>query len=260
MTLNRIHPDRAGPLDPAEAISGLGWNALAPDDRPYLALNMVATADGKAAVEGRTRAISSETDRAIFHNLRTQADAVMVGAGTVGTEGYGPIVKNDELRAKREREGMAPDPLAVIVSGSLNVRADVPLLQDPGSRVVILTRSEAELEGVAAQVEYLRSASDPFDPRPLLGVLRSEQGVRSILCEGGPTLNESLLLHGLVDELFLTVTPVLAGGAAALTIVAGTPLPELVSLDLLWALEEDGELYLRYKVGARTAAPVPPPA
>jgi riboflavin biosynthesis pyrimidine reductase len=72
--------------------------------------------------------------------------------------------------------------------------------------------------------------------------------VRSVLCEGGPTLNASLLPYGLVDELFLTISPTLAGGADALTIVAGAPLPELVELELLWALEDGGELYLRYRV------------
>jgi riboflavin-specific deaminase-like protein len=253
--LQRIHPDRAV-VDPAGAISGFGWGDRAPADRPYLALNMVATADGKASFEGRTMGISSETDREIFHNLRTQADAVMVGASTVRSERYGPIVKTDELRAKRERDGVATDPLAIIVSGSLTVPADVPLLQDPESRVVILTQSHGELDDVKADVDYLRSEGGPFDLRPLLERLRTEYGVRSILCEGGPTLNESLLLYGLVDELFLTVAPVITGGADALTIVAGQPLPELVPVELIWVLEDGGELYLRYGIGARTAAPV----
>jgi 5-amino-6-(5-phosphoribosylamino)uracil reductase len=247
MALHRIYPDPTA-LDAAEAIAGLDWADLAPPERPYMVLNMVSTADGKAAVEGRTRAISSETDRAIFHNLRTQADAVMAGAGTVRIEGYGPVVKNDELRAKREREGLNPDALAVIVSGGLNLPVDVPLLQDPDSRVVILTHSGDELSGVRANVSYLRSDGGPFDLRPLMERLRSEHGVRSVLCEGGPTLNASLLPYGLVDELFLTISPSLAGGADALTIVAGAPLPELIGLELVWALEDEGELYLRYRL------------
>ena len=220
---------------------------------------MVSTADGKATVEGRTRAISSDTDRAVFHNLRTQVDAVMAGAGTVNTERYGRVVKTDELRAKREREGLKPDALAVIVSGGLSLSPEVPLLQDPESRVVIMTQSRGELTGVKAEVEYLRLEGGPFDLRPLLERLRLEYDVASILCEGGPTLNESLLLYGLVDELFLTVAPVIAGGADALTIVAGQPLPEVAPLELVWVMEDDGELFLRYKIGARTAAPVSSP-
>src|SRR5919204_1794736 len=179
MGLHRIHPEPTA-LDPADAISGLRWADLAPPDRPYLALNMVATADGKAAVEGRTRGISSETDRAIFHNLRTQVDAVMAGAGTVNTERYGRVVKTDELRAKREREGLKPDALAVIVSGGLSLSPEVPLLQDPESRVVIMTQSRGELTGVKAEVEYLRLEGGPFDLRPLLERLRLEYDVASI--------------------------------------------------------------------------------
>lgn len=248
MALHRTRPEPA-PVEPAEVISGLGWADRAPVDRPYLALNMVATADGKAAVEGRTRAISSETDRAIFHHLRTQADAVMVGSRTVATERYGPITKTAELQARRRREGVAEDALAVIVSGGLHVPVDVPLLQDPESRVVILTQSDDELSGHRAHVEYLRSEPGPFDLRPLMERLRHDYGVRSVLCEGGPTLNASLLPYGLVDELFLTVTPVLAGGSDALTIVAGAPFPELLELELVWALQEGSELYLRYRIG-----------
>jgi riboflavin-specific deaminase-like protein len=247
MGLQKIHPERAT-LTPEEAISGLHWGELAPSDRPYLALNMVATADGKAAVEGRTRAISSATDRAIFHNLRTQADAVMVGASTVRSEGYGPMVKTDELRAKREREGVRPEPLAVVVSGRLSVPVEVPLLQDPGSHVVILTQSDGELTGHRARVDYLRGEPGPFDLAPLMARLREEYGVRSVLCEGGPTLNASLLPQGLVDELFLTVAPALSGGDDALTIVAGAPFAELIGLELVWVLADAGELYLRYRI------------
>ncbi len=250
MALHKLGPENAQIL-PEEAISGLGWADLAPPDRPYMALNMVSTADGKAAVQGRTVAISSKTDRAVFHNLRTQADAVMAGAGTVRSERYGPLLKTDELRAKRVREGLAPDPLAVIVSGRLDLPVDMPLLQDPSSRVVVLTHSHGELSGHRAQVEYLRADADPFDLRPLMRRLREDYGVRSILCEGGPTLNASLLPYGLVDELFLTISPMIAGGADALTIVAGVPLPELIELERLWAMEAGSELYLRYRIVQR---------
>ncbi|HEX6460628.1 MAG TPA: dihydrofolate reductase family protein [Thermoleophilaceae bacterium] len=250
MELHRLLPQNEH-IAPEEAIANFGWSDHAPADRPYLALNMISTADGKAAVQGRTAAMSSKTDRAVFHNLRTQADAVMAGAGTVRSERYAPLVKTEELREKRVREGLAPDPLAVIVSGRLHVPVDVPLLQDPGSRVVILTHSRGELSGHRAQVEYLRSEPGPFDLRPLMRRLRADYGVRSILCEGGPTLNASLLPYGLVDELFLTISPTIAGGEDALTIVAGAPLPELLQLERVWAMEAGSELYLRYRIVQR---------
>jgi riboflavin biosynthesis pyrimidine reductase len=80
--------------------------------------------------------------------------------------------------------------------------------------------------------------------------VRAEHGVRSILCEGGPHLNASLLTAGLIDELFLTTFPKLAGGAGALTIVDDAPLPEPLALELVWLLESAGELFARYALGA----------
>src|SRR5687768_12582224 len=165
---------------------------------------MVASLDGKAVVEGRTRQLGGEADRQLFHQLRTQADAIMVGAGTVRTERYGRAVQNQELRAKREEEGLDPRPLTGSVSGRLNLPAALPLLQDPESRVATATAADHELAGTRAQVEYLRTGDDlPL----LMATLRERHGVRSVLCEGGPTLNFHLLAAGLVDELFLCTSP-----------------------------------------------------
>jgi riboflavin-specific deaminase-like protein len=242
--LERLYPDR-GETTPEELASGLRLGELAPPGRPYLVLNMVSTLDGKATLDWRTRGISSDVDRALFHQLRTQADAVMVGAGTVRAERYGRVAKAEELREKRRREGLEPDPLAVIVSARLDLPADLPLLQEPEQRVVVATGSDTELLGVTAQVEYLRVGDD----LPLLAArLREEYGVRSVLCEGGPTLNSYLLAAGLVDELFLTLSPKLTGGAAALTIVAGRELLEPTELAPVWVLDAGGELFTRWRI------------
>jgi riboflavin-specific deaminase-like protein len=246
--VTRLYPTDGPAVSLAEAISDLGLADRAPEDRPYLVLDMVSAADGKATIEGRTSQLGDEADRALFHHLRTQADAVMVGAGTVRVERYGPMIKDEALREKRRREGLAPDPLTVIVSRSGHLPPDLPLLQDPDSRVVVITAAEDEIEGVTAQVEYLRSGRATFDLRPLVERLRTEHGVRSVLCEGGPTLNASLFAYGLVDELFLTLAPQIVGGRDALTIVAGEPLPEPVQLELAGALGHGAELLLRYRV------------
>jgi riboflavin-specific deaminase-like protein len=242
--LERLYPER-GETTPEELASGLRLGEMAPPGRPYLVLNMVSTLDGKATLDWRTKGISSDVDRAVFHQLRTQADAVMVGAGTARTERYGRITKSEELREKRRSEGFEPDPLAVVISGRLDLPADLPLLQEPEQRVVIATASDAELLGVTAQVDYLRVGDD----LQLLGArLREDYGVRSVLCEGGPTLNSHLLAAGLVDELFLTLSPKLVGGAAALTIVAGRELLEPAELSPVWVLEADGELFTRWRI------------
>jgi riboflavin-specific deaminase-like protein len=238
-----IHPERR-PTSPEELASGMRLRELAPSGRPYLGVNMVSSLDGKATLDWRTKGLSSDLDRRLFHHLRTQADVVMVGAGTAREERYGRMTKNDELRQKRVNEGLVPDALAVVVSGRLDLPPDLPLLNDPDQRVVIATASENELPAVQAQVEYARMGDDL--PR-LMAYLHEEHGVRSVLCEGGPTLNSHLFAADLVDELFLTLTPKLLGGAAALTIVAGRELVEPLEPNLVSVAEGDGELYTRWR-------------
>jgi riboflavin-specific deaminase-like protein len=230
---------------PDRLASGLRLGDRAPDARPYVALNMVSTLDGKATIDWRTRGISTELDRQLFHHLRTQADAVMVGAGTVRAERYGEITKTAELREKRQAEGVRPVPLAVVVSGRLDLPADLPLLNEPEQPVVIATASAETLPGLGEQVTYERVGDDlPL----LMARLRSEYGIGSVLCEGGPTLNSFLLAAGLVDELFLTLNPKLLGGAAALTIVAGRELVDPAELELVSLAEGGGELYSRWRI------------
>jgi riboflavin-specific deaminase-like protein len=247
----QLYPERRD-TSPETFASDLRLGERAPPGRPYLALNMVSTLDGKATIEWRTRGLSTELDRRLFHQLRTQVDAVMVGAGTVRVERYGRIVKTDELRERRVSEGLAPDALAVIVSARLDLPADLPLLQEPEQEVVIATGSDAVLQGTAARIEYVRTGDDlPL----LMARLRDERGVRSILCEGGPTLNSHLLAAGLVDELFLTLNAKLTGGAAALTIVAGRDLVEPAELDLVSVAEGGADLFTRWRIAPRTATP-----
>jgi riboflavin-specific deaminase-like protein len=242
-----LWPDRRD-TSPEDLAAGLRLEERAPEGRPYLGLNMVSTLDGKATIDWRTKGLSTEVDRRLFHHLRTQVDAVMVGAGTLRIERYGRMAKSDELRAKREAEGLARDPLAVIVSGRLDLPADLPLLQEPEQQVVIATGSDATLPGLSADVTYLRIGDDlPL----LMARLREDHGVRSVLCEGGPTLNSFLLAAGLVDELFLTLNPKLSGGAAALTIVAGRWLVEPAELALVSLAEGEGDLFGRWRVRSR---------
>jgi riboflavin-specific deaminase-like protein len=238
-----IHPERR-PTSPEDFASRLELHGLARPGRPYLGINMVSSLDGKAALDWRTKGLSSEVDRRLFHHLRTQADAVMVGAGTAREERYGRITKTDELRQKRQNEGFVPDALAVIVSGRLDLPPDLPILDDPEQHVVIATGSDAELPGVRAKVEYARVGDDL--PR-LMAYLQEHHGVRSVLCEGGPTLNSFLFAANLVDELFLTFNPKLLGGASALTIVAGRELVEPLEPHLISLAENDGELYTRWR-------------
>jgi riboflavin-specific deaminase-like protein len=239
-----LYPERRE-TSPTELASGLRFADKAPAARPYVALNMVSSLDGKATIDWRTKGLSTELDRQLFHALRTQVDAVMVGAGTVRVERYGRIAKSDELRDARERAGLAREPVAVVVSARLDLPVDLPLLNEAGQRVVIATGSDASLPDTPADVEYERVGDDlPL----LMARLRADHGIRSVLCEGGPTLNSFLLAAGLVDELFLTLNPKLAGGAAALTIVAGRELVDPPELELISVAEGDGDLFTRWRI------------
>ena len=229
MKLRRLFPD-AATVTVDEAASGLRLGERAPDDRPYVAVNMVSSADGKATLAGRTAPMSAEADRELFHHLRTQADGILVGAGTVRVERYGRITKTPEHQAKREREGVRPEALAVIVSRSGNLPDDLPIMVEARSSVRVIP-------DVAEGLRELR-----------------REGIRSLLCEGGPNLNSTLFAEGLVDELFLTIAPTVAGSGETLTIVEGIPLASTPQLELLSVHEAAGHLFLRYALAGNLAA------
>lgn len=217
---------------------------------------MVSTADGRASIGGRSGPIGNRADRELFHGLRSVADAVMAGAGTVRAERYGRIVPDEARRQARVARGLSAEPLACIVSGRLELPIDLPLLSEPAARVAILTPSAASLPEHAAHVDYIRPAHEGvLDLGAALAELRTRFAVRTLLCEGGPHLNAQLLAAGLVDELFLCVAPLLAGGdpvtGEALRIVAGVELDPLVELRLIGALESGSHLFLRYALAPR---------
>ncbi len=215
-------------------------------DRPYTIVNFVATVDGRATLGGRSAPLSDPGDRAMFHALREQVDAVIAGTGTIRTERYGRIVPDAETRERRVAAGLAPEPLASVITRSGDVPFDIPLFAAPDQRVVLFApEGSVEPKGNAEVVGL-----DPAELTltTMVRRLRQTYGVRHLLCEGGPTLFGALLREGLTDELFLTLAPKLAGGGRGPTIAAGTELPEPASLRLVWLLEREASLFLRYEV------------
>jgi riboflavin-specific deaminase-like protein len=256
LTLRRLLPPGA-PASVEEIVEGLRLSdrAAVPAMRPYVMLNMVSTVDGRASIGGRSGALGNRADRELFQALRRAVDAVMVGAGTVRAERYGRIIPDEAARRRRRERGLSEEPLACIVSASLALSQDIPLLAERAARLVIVTAAQASLPAVGAHVEYVRVQRDgAVDLPAALGALRERFGVRTLLCEGGPHLNCQLLLAGLVDELFLSLSPQLAGGdpatGRALRILAGAELESPAKLELLGALESDSQLFLRYGVCA----------
>jgi riboflavin-specific deaminase-like protein len=201
-----------------------------------LALNMVTTLDGRAALGGTATGIGSEYDRRLMKELRAEADVVLHGAGTVRADPLSARVTPD-LVEQRVARGLSPQPLGAIVTRSGRLPADHPYYQ---SATVIYVLSDARVDIPRVEVCHmpdLRAVLDDLERR----------GTQRILCEGGPRLNASLLELDLVDELYVTVAPKLAGGPDPLTIVHGGHFP-IVNLTLLKVDQRENELFLHYAV------------
>jgi riboflavin-specific deaminase-like protein len=245
--LRRLFPD-PGEVAAQRAVADLRLGELAPDERPYVIDNMVATADGRAAIDGRAGPVGDPIDRALFLGLRTQVDCVMVGGATLRAERYGHLVRTPGLRAEREAQGLAPEPIGCVLTRTMDLPWDTSLWTDPASRVALYTSSHHNPPPCAAEVTLHRMAEAELTVDRVVRSLRADHAVRSVLCEGGPTVNRELLAAGVLDELFLSLEPKLVGGGDAPTIVAAPPLAPPARLELVSILEGDDVLFLRYRV------------
>jgi riboflavin biosynthesis pyrimidine reductase len=238
----------AGPPDsPENLFTGLQLEQGASSDRPYVVCNFVSSSDGKATASGRTAQLGGDGDRVAFHLLRTQVDAVLVGTGTLRVERYGALVRQPHLAEIRQAEGRAAQPLAAIVSRSGNVPFEIPLFSAPGSRIALYGPKALAVPSCPAEVITHELPPGGSEMAAALRSLRQDHDVRSLLFEGGPTLFNSMLADGLVDELFLTLAPTIVGGGE-LGITAGAALPAPLPLQLVWSMEHDGTLFLRYRL------------
>jgi riboflavin-specific deaminase-like protein len=219
----------------------------APADRPFVCVNMIATVDGRAAREGRSATLGGEADLQRLLDLRTIADAVLIGTGTLRAEGYDRLVRSEERRARRRAAGLAEDPLAVILSRRFDVPWDAGLFQAPEQPVLVYTGPPApdagEPQEVPAPVEVVRLEVPGLTE--MLADLRA-RGVRALLSEGGTTMHGALWAAGVVDELFLTIAPLITGDSDEPNIVEGGRLPDAASLELLSLERVGSELFLRY--------------
>jgi riboflavin biosynthesis pyrimidine reductase len=202
------------------------------DGRPAVRLNMIGSADGATAVDGRSGGLGGPADRKVFAALRSLADVVLVAAGTVRTENYGP--------------GQLP---IAVVSGSLRLDWEAPFFTAATHRPIVVTagRSPAEARKQAETVADVLVAGDAeVDLRSAVGQL-GERGFTHVLAEGGPSFNGSLAAAGLLDELCLTIAPVLVSGDAK-RILAGPALQPPPDVQLRSLCEEDGYLFARYRL------------
>ena len=241
MPLSPLVPEPARPAH--ELLAVVRPRERAGADRPFVFVNMVATADGRGALEGSTRPLGGEDDTDLLLELRAIADAVLIGTGTLRAEGYDRLLRAEERRARRIAAGFAEDPVAVLLSRRFDIPWEAGLFQSPEQPVLIYTGVAGTPPDVPAPVEVV-VLDDPA-PAAALADLRG-RGVRALACEGGPTLFGALVAGGLVDELFLTIAPLLTGDESEPTIVSGGKLAQPVAMELLWTLRSGSELLLRY--------------
>jgi riboflavin biosynthesis pyrimidine reductase len=230
-----------GPKPPHEHLAAIAMEPR--EDRPFVYINMVASVDGRATIEGRAHKLGSDTDTLLLTELRTLADAVLIGTGTLRAEGYARLVANAERVERRAAAGKPGTPTAVLISRGLDLPWDAGLFHAADQPVLVYTEADHDPPQTPAPIEVVRGA----DPAAVLRDLR-RRGIGALLCEGGPTLNRALLAAGVVDELFLTLSPLLTGNPEAPRIVEGEDLPAPLRLRLQWVLHHDDELYLRYAV------------
>jgi riboflavin biosynthesis pyrimidine reductase len=219
--VRRLLPQPGGEVDLATAYADPQRGPR--DGRPWVLVNMISSVDGAITVEGRSGRLGGPTDQAVFHSLRALADVILVGAGTVRAEGYGPPMKEGQRIA------------VVTLTGRLDWDSR---LFTSGAALVVTTE-----DAPPVPVPSVRAGVGAVD---LPGILRqlAAKGAGVVLCEGGPSLNGALLAAQCIDELCLTFSPLLAGGRADRTIVG--PDVEPISMRLKHLLEDDGFLFCRY--------------
>jgi riboflavin biosynthesis pyrimidine reductase len=220
--------------------------------RPWVQVNFVASADGAVAVADRSEGLSHPADKRVFALGRDLADVILVGVGTAQAEGYRGV-RPRELRVERRRRlGLSDLPPLAVVTGSCRLTPDDPIVTDTTVPPLVVTTTTAPRQRkrdlVAAGVDVIEAGTEVVEPHTVLAAL-AERGLYRVNCEGGPQLFAALVAADAVDQLCLTVAPLLAGAGSG-RIVAGTPSPVPRSLRLDSVLHEDGFLMLRYRRAA----------
>jgi riboflavin biosynthesis pyrimidine reductase len=243
--MRALLPQPVGVVDLVEAYevpSGGG-------DRPFVRCNMISTLDGAITIEGRSGLLGGPADRSVFQVLRSVADIILVGAGTARAEGYGPVMLDDQLRARRAARGQSDVPPIAVVTGTGNLDWSAPFFTEADARPVVVTTSACDTGArrrAEAVADVLIAGEERVDPAEALHQL-SLAGYRSVLLEGGPGLNADVVHAGLLDELCLTLSPRLVAGDGT-RVLAGPELMPPLQLRFVHLLEQDGFLFARLAV------------
>jgi len=234
----------AGAVEPAAAYGRLGRR----DGRPQVRLNMIASLDGATAVAGRSGALGGRADKAVFAAVRSLADVILVGAATVRIERYGPARLTEEARIGRIAAGLGPVPPIAVVTRSCRLDWASRFFVDAEARPIIFTAAvaaEADREAAARVADVYVVGDDGVNLLRVIDVLK-DRGHDNVLAEGGPLVAAALAAEDLLDEVCLTIAPLVVGGDAG-RILAGPALEPAAAFELTSILTDDGYLFVRYR-------------
>lgn len=215
-------------------------------DGPVVRVNFVTSVDGAVELDGFSEGLSGKPDKKVFGLLRMLCDGLLVGAGTLRHEGYRAVRLSAERRAWRLARGLAEYPTLVVVSGALDLNPGQAAFADAPVRPIVITHGRAPAdrrERISGVAEVLTVGDDAVDLAGALARLR-ERGLAHLLCEGGPHLFGSLAAADLVDDVCLTVSPLVTGPGAGRIIAGPGAAPK--GMALRHVLESEGSLFLRY--------------
>jgi riboflavin-specific deaminase-like protein len=245
--VRRLFPEPVGPADPDLDDAGLADAYRVPAGR-HLRVNFIAALDGAISIEGRSGGLGSTGDRRVFRVLRALADAVLVGAGTAAAEGYRPITADSPVGLARARLGRPSVAPVVVVSRRASLAPDDQLVTDAVAPTLLVTCASADANRrsalAAAGVTVLVCGDDDVDLRAAVDAL-ADRGLEQLVCEGGPALFRAALSAGVVDELDLSIAPLLVGGGPGL-LPSSLPVP--ARAELVQVLAEDDVLFTRYRM------------
>lgn len=225
--------------------------------RPFVYINMAMTADGKITSARREYPrFTSDLDRRTMDRLRAEADAIVVGAGTLRADDPPLKVRDEEMRAYRESLGKSGAPLRVVVTASGSIGESRRFFDDTeGGERIVATVEILEAQKLAAlqsKAEVWQLGQAEVDLQRLLDRL-GRRGARRVLVEGGGELNWRFIREELADELYVTIAPALLGGREAPTLLEGSgfPMASRRRLRLLELRREGDEIYCRYELVGR---------
>ena len=229
--------------DPVDVLQMLFSEKREREGRPWVMFNMVESVDGATAVKGGASALNDEDDRFLFLAMRVVADVVLVGAQTIRSENYGPIHFDEERKRLRRDAGLSEEQRLVVLTRSLGIDPTARIFSDPARRPTIITGREVDQDRLDALSKVADVAQiDNLDGG---GIVEKLRDAKVILCEGGPTVNSQLIAAGMVDEINVTLSPMVALGESQ-RIAHGEPFESPIEMRLDRALQGDRSLFLRY--------------